>query len=635
LKKTSPGITYWYTKILKSACKEKIMTTMKFDAEIGKVLHLMIHSLYTNKDIFLRELISNAADACDKLRYLSLTQPELSHSDTNFKITISVDEQNSMLIIKDNGIGMSRAELIENLGTIARSGTQSFVEKLTGDSKKDTQLIGQFGVGFYSAFMVADEISVISNKAGNSEAHIWKSKGEGEFSITETTDVVERGTSIILHLKDSAKEYLDKFRISHIVSTYAEHISVPIFFQEASGNNELLNKATAIWTRPKSEISPEQYKEFFKDIAHVPDAPWLTMHNHNEGGVEYTNLIFIPARKPFDLFHPDRKARIKLYVKKVFIAEDGIDLIPSWLRFLRGIVDSQDLPLNISRETLQHNQVIAKIKKSIIKRVLSELKKKLTSEREHYDNFWENFGSVLKEGLCEGMENRENLLEICLFKSAISGKMITLDEYIAGMKENQTEIFYYLNEEDSLVAANNPQLEGFLKNGLDVLLFNDKVDDFWVNVEHQYKDKTLKSVTRAGIEIDKKDAPAAAASDNVLAYFSKTLGDLVKEVKASYKLVDSPVCLSVAEGAMDIKMERFLLEQKQLASTSAKILEVNLNHPIIMNISVKLEVNPDDADCAQLVNILFDQACIIEGEPIKDRAGFAKRLNKFLQHYAL
>jgi molecular chaperone HtpG len=604
---------------------------MKFDAEIGKVLHLMIHSLYTNKDIFLRELISNAADACDKLRYLSVTDQSLA-SDSNFKITIKVDETNSSLTIKDNGIGMSREELITNLGTIAKSGTQSFIEKLSGDHKKDTQLIGQFGVGFYSAFMVADEITVISTKASEKQSYSWKSKGEGEFSITDLESQSEQGTSIILHLKEDAKEYLDKFRINHIVSTYSEHIEVPIFFQDAEGKNELLNKATAIWTRPKSEITQEQYQEFFKDVAHSPESPWLTMHNKNEGAVEYTNLLFIPARKPFDLFHPDRKARIKLYVKKVFIAEDGVDLIPLWLRFLRGIVDSQDLPLNISRETLQHNQVIAKIKKSIIKRVISELKKKLAAERESYDVFWENFGSVLKEGLCEGMENRENLLEICLFKSAISAKMITLDEYIANMKENQTEVFYYLNEEDSASAANNPQLEGFLKNGIDVLLFSDKVDDFWVNVEHQYKEKTLKSVTRADIALDKKDQELNNSSQNVLTYFSKILGDLVKEVKASYKLVDSPVCLSVAEGAMDIKMERFLLEQKQLASTSAKILEVNLNHPIIMNISLKLEVNPDDADCAQLVNILFDQACIIEGEPIKDRAGFAKRLNKFLQH---
>ncbi len=610
--------------------------TMKFDAEIGKVLHLVIHSLYTNKDIFLRELISNASDACDKLRYLSIANPELTTGDSEFKITIWVDEKNSILYIKDNGIGMSRAELIENLGTIAKSGTQNFISQLTGDSKKDTQLIGQFGVGFYSGFMVADEMTVTSKKAGETQGYIWNSKGEGEFSIVESDAALERGTTIALHLKDTALDYLDKFRIRHIVNTYSEHISIPISFKDEQDNIETINKGTALWTKSKSEVTEEQYQEFYKQISFSPDKPFLTLHNHNEGMAEYTNLLFVPTNKPFDLFHPDRKTRVKLYVKKVFIAEDGVDLVPSWLRFLRGVVDSQDLPLNISRETLQHNNVLEKIKKSIIKRVVSELKKKLENDREAYDGFWNNFGAALKEGLCENMENRENLFEICLFKSAITGKMITLDEYVANMKEGQTEIFYYLNEEASEVAASNPQLEGFLKKGMDVLLFSDKVDDFWVNVEHKYKETSLKSVTRAGIELENKEEETQSEEtkkeqDDILAYFQEELGATVREVKKSHKLVDSPVCLTVAEGAMDIKMERFLMEQKQLASASAKILEVNLKHPIIINLASKLKANKDDSECGELVRILFDQACIIEGEPIKDSSAFSKRLNKFLE----
>jgi len=607
--------------------------TMKFDAEIGKVLHLMIHSLYTNKDIFLRELISNASDACDKLRYLSITNPDLSSSDSEYKITISIDEKNSIITIRDNGIGMNKNDLIENLGTIAKSGTQNFVTQLTGDNKKDMQLIGQFGVGFYSGYMVSNEITVTSKKAGENQAWVWNSRGEGEFSIEEATIPFERGTSIELQLKESESEYLDKFRLRHIVNTYSEHISIPIYFKDESDSLEVINKGNALWTRQKSEITEEQYQEFFKAVSFSPDKPFITMHNHNEGVVEYSNLIFIPTNKPFDLFHPDRKTRVKLYVKKVFIAEEGVDLVPSWLRFLRGVVDSQDLPLNISRETLQHNSVLEKIKKSITKRVISELKKKLSDDREAYLNFWANFGAVVKEGLCEGIENRENLLEICLFKSALTGNMISLDQYIENMKEGH-DIYYYLSEESSDIASKNPQLEGLLKNGHDVLLFNDKVDDFWVNVEHKYKDKDLKSATRAGIDLNNNDETEIdeqlkKEQDGILAYFQQILGDSVKEVKKSHKLVDSPVCLTVAEGAMDIKMERFLMEQKQLASISAKILEVNMKHPIILNLALKLQNNA--SDCQELVKILFDQACILEGEPVKDIAAFSRRMNKFLE----
>jgi molecular chaperone HtpG len=612
--------------------------TMKFDAEVGKILQLMIHSLYTNKDIFLRELISNASDACDKLRYMAITDPSLVQEDPEFKIKISVDEKNRTIIIKDNGIGMNRQELIENLGTIARSGTQNFVNQLTGDKKADVQLIGQFGVGFYSGFMVADEMTVISRKADDAQGHIWKSKGTGEFTITPVDGKVERGTTIHLHLKETEDEYLDRFRIRHIVTTYSDHISIPIEFIDAEEQAEVLNKASALWMRSKSEINDEQYLEFYRHVSHSADEPWMIMHNRNEGLVEYTNLLFIPSKKPFDLFHPDRKARVKLYVKRVFITDEGVNLVPAWLRFLRGVIDSEDLPLNISRETLQHNNVIEKIKKSVIKKVIAELKKKLEQDLVGYKEFWENFGAVVKEGLCEGIENRENLLETCLFKSALTGEMITLDDYIAKMKDNQTEIYYYLSEEASEVATANPQLEGFIKRGVDVLLFNDKVDDFWVNVEHQFKDKALKSVTRSGIELDKmsgneEKTEEEQLQDNiVLDYFKKVLGNLVQDAKTSYKLVDSPVCLASSEGGMDIKMERFLLEQKQLASASAKIIEVNQQHPIIKKIASDLASNNDGNENTQeLIKMLYDQACIIEGEPVKDTSAFSKRLNLFIQ----
>lgn len=613
--------------------------TMKFDAEIGKILQLMIHSLYTNKDIFLRELISNGSDACDKLRYLAITNPELTNSDSEFKIQISIDEENHTLIISDNGIGMNKQDLIENLGTIARSGTQNFINQLSGNQKQDMQLIGQFGVGFYSAFMVADSVTVITKKAGQDEAWEWNSKGEGEFSI-QAVNKDSRGTIIKLHLKKDQKEFLESYRIRHIVTTYSDHISIPIELLDKENKSEVLNKANALWVRSKSDITSEQYNEFYKHVAHAADEPWIILHNKNEGNIEYTNLLFIPSRKPFDLFHPDRKARVKLYVKRVFITDEGVELVPAYLRFLRGVIDSEDLPLNISRENLQHNNTIDKIKKSVVKKIIGELKKKLKNEREEYIKFWNNFGAVLKEGLCEGIENKQSILEACLFKSALTDQMITLDEYIEKMANNQQDIYYYICEEENAYIKTSPQLEGFLKRNIDVLILSDKVDDFWVNVEHKYKDKELKSVTRANIELDKIDneidhkkeeiLPNEAETQQVIDYFKNTLGEIVKDVKQSNKLVDSPVCLTVAEGSMDIRMERFLIEQNQLASASSKILEINIKHPIINKISSHLKDDQKKDFCEEMVKLLYDQACVIEGEPIKDVGGFAKRLNNLL-----
>ena len=618
----------------------------KFDAEVGKILHLMIHSLYTNKEIFMRELISNASDACDKLRYLSQTNQELLADDTNLRITVKVDKDNKQIIIRDNGIGMNKDDLIENLGTIARSGTQNFIQQLSGDDKKDNMLIGQFGVGFYSAFMVADYLTVTSRKAGEAETYTWHSDGTGEYTVAASDREFKRGTEVVVHVKEKEDSYLDHFRLKHIVKTYSDHISIPIYFIDAADQNEIqLNSSSALWTRPKSEITKEQYQEFYKSLSYSADEPWLTMHNKNEGAIEFTNLLFIPSTKTFDLFHPDRKRRIKLYIKRVFISDENIDLVPHYLRFLRGVVDSEDLPLNISRETLQHNMTLEKIKSSITKRVISELKKKKEDDNEGYLKFWSNFGGALKEGLCEATSDHEKLLEVCLFRSAIHDKIISLDEYISNCKDGQKTI-YYLSGDNPEKLRSSPQIEGFLNKGIDVLLFTDTVDDFWVNVNSNYKDFEIKSVTRSDIDLEKtinepandlekKEEVTENQYDKLLEYFKQVLGDLIKDVKISKKLLSSPACLAVSDGAMDIRMERFLIEQKQLIASTAKILELNPKHKIIEKINNDLKLASNLQDDEQLVKLIFDQACIVDGEPVSDPGGFAKMFNSFLEKAVL
>ena len=611
----------------------------KFDAEVGKVLHLMINSLYANKEIFLRELISNSSDACDKLRYLGQTDSSLVQGDSDLKINISIDKDEKTITIRDNGIGMNREDLQENLGTIAKSGTQGFLNQLSGDSKKDSQLIGQFGVGFYSCFMVADKITVTSRKASEDKVYIWESDGKGEYTIDDSDKEFARGTEMILHIKSEEESFVDHFRVKHIIKSYSDHIAVPIFFVDENNNETQVNSSSALWTRSKNEIDEEQYKEFYKSVSHATDDPWLTMHNRNEGIVEFTNLLFVPTSKTFDLFHPDRKCRVKLYIKRVFIADENVDIIPQYLRFLRGVVDSEDLPLNISRETLQNNATLEKIKKSITKRVLSELVKKKESNRDDYLLFWSNFGGVLKEGLCEVTSDHEKLLEVCVFRSAIHDKMISLDEYIANCKEEDKTI-YYLSGDDPEKLRSNPQIEGFISKGIDVLLFTDTVDDFWVNVNGRYKEIELKSVTRSDIDLDSQDDSKEDKSseekddsknDEIANYFRDTLGILVKDVKISKKLTTSPACLAVGDGAMDIRMERYLIEQKQLAGASAKILEINPNHKIVLKIGEGLGEKANQDENAALVHLLYDQVCIIEGEPVSDAGAFSKRLNGILE----
>lgn len=610
-----------------------------FDAEVGKVLHLMIHSLYTNKEIFMRELISNSSDACDKLRYLGQTDSKLIKDGADFKITIKVDKEAKTITIRDNGIGMNRDDLNENLGTIAKSGTQSFIDKLSGDSKKDSMLIGQFGVGFYSSFMIADQITVTSRKAGEDKVYTWYSDGKGEYTISDTDRNFTRGTEVVLHVKPEEETFIDHFRLKHIVKSYSDHIAMPIMFEDEDGNENQVNSSSALWRRSKSEIKEEQYTEFYKSVSHATDDPWLTMHNKNEGMVEFTNLLYVPSTKTFDLFHPDRKCRVKLYIKRVFIADENVDIVPQYLRFLRGVVDSEDLPLNISRETLQHNAVLEKIKKSITKRVLSELKKKKDNDFEEYLLFWNNFGGALKEGLCEVTSDHEKLLEVCIFRSALQDKMISLDEYIENCK-GEDKTIYYLSGDDPEKLRNNPQIEGFLSKGIDVLLFTDTVDDFWVNVNGQYKEVEIKSVTRSDIDLgdktedtkDKQNSKEDESShDELVKYFKDSLGSLVKDVKVSKKLSSSPACLAVGDGAMDIRMERYLIEQKQLTGATAKILEINPNHKIVVKISNEIGKKTKDEENKQLVHLLYDQACIIEGEPVSDAGAFSKRLNGLLE----
>lgn len=613
----------------------KPIEKIKFNAEVDKVLQLMIHSLYTNKDTFLRELVSNAADACDKLKYEANTKENITAE--AFKIKISIDEAKGELTIQDNGIGMTRQELIDNLGTIASSGTQKFLKRAS-DNPKDLQLIGQFGVGFYSAFMVADEVTVISRRATKKEAWQWFSKGDGEFSLSKPDRPfdAQHGTIVILKMREDERDYLNRFKITSIINTYSDHVSVPIEFVDDK-EPSTINSSSALWMRPKSDITNEEYTEFYHKVALTKDAPWMILHNKNEGAVEYTNLLFIPSTKPFDLFHPDRKRRIKLYIKRVFINDEGVDLIPHYLRFIRGVVDSTDLPLNISREVLQHNKIIEKIKQSLTTRVITELGKRLHEERDSYVTFWENFGAALKEGLCEGSLNGEKLLDICLFKSSQLNKLITLDEYIKNMQPGQKEIYYMAGNEGTNLAS-HPQLEGFKKKGVDVLLFTDTVDTFWVNVISSCKEHPITSVTRSNINLEGIGSDDAKTKDDLpetdqhklVEYFKDTLKGLVKDVRISKKLISAPVCLAVDEGSMDIRMEQFLLEQKQLKSGSIKILEINTSSPVISKLSSKIQAGNTDAFTETLVRMLFEQACIVEGETISDPQGFSKRLSEII-----
>ena len=625
--------------------------THKFSTETDKIFKLMVHSLYENKDIFIRELISNASDACDKLRFESQQNPDILGNLPDINITVSIDAKNKTLTISDTGIGMSKEELIENLGTIAKSGTQKFLEELSGDAKKDASLIGQFGVGFYSAFMVADKLSVISQKAGSGETYIWYSEGNSEYMIEKSAAAIGRGTQITLHIKEGEEVYLDKFKVKSIIDAYSSHIAYEIYFTEEDGKRTMLNNGQAIWLQSKSEISEEEYSDFYSAISHGDKEPLMTLHTKAEGVLEYSSLLFIPSIKPFDLYHPDRQTRVKLYIKRVLIS-DNISIIPQYLRFLRGVVDSNDLPLNISRETIQNNVIVQKIKTAITKKTLKELTKKLENERDEYLKFWNNYGAVLKEGLCDGFEPRDEILQACLFTTNKSETPISLKEYKERMKEGQKAI-YFINAETRTKALASPQIEGFKNAGYEVILLTDSVDDFWVNVVPEYDSTPLKSVTRSATDLEaekteennnekKSDAAETenktGSSENLTKlceYIKTLLGDKIKEVKVSRRLAESPVCLSVPEGGMDIRLERFMIENKQLAGGQPKILEINPSHQIIKSLESEISgLNENGVRKNKLddtIKLLFAQANIVEGEPLEDIKEFTSNLNRLIE----
>lgn len=612
--------------------------TMQFQAEVTRLLHIVTHALYSQKDIFLRELISNASDACDKLRFAAQTEADLWAGDTDLKVTLTPDKSARTLTIADNGIGMSRDELVANLGTIARSGTGEFAARLSGDATKDMALIGQFGVGFYSAFMVASQVEVISRKAGENQAWRWTSDGSGQFTIGEA-EKAGRGTSIILHLREGEDEFLDTARLGRIVKTYSDHVALPVVL-DADGKSETLNSASALWARPKSEVTEEQYQNFYHHVSHAFDDPWLTLHARAEGKLDYTLLLFIPSSRPHDLFDPARKAMLKLYVRRVFITDRCDELVPAWLRFLRGVVDSADLPLNVSREMLQHNPVLARIRQAITRRVLGELEKKAGKDAEAYAKFWETFGAVLKEGLYEDPEHREAILKLARFRSSQREGWVSLDDYIAAMKDGQNAI-YVINGEQLEQLKRSPQLEGFRAKGVEVLLLTDPVDDFWLSVVRDYAGKPLKSASRAGADLDAvadaadkrepADKPSEAAIGTLIAALKQILGEAVKDVRESKRLTDSAVCLSAAEGDIDLHLERLLRQHQKLDTVSARILEINPTHPLIAALAARAQ-QPGAVDAlADAAQLLLDQARMVEGELPPDPLQFAQRLARLME----
>jgi molecular chaperone HtpG len=616
------------------------MEKLGFQAEVSRLLDIVAHSLYSDRAVFLRELISNASDACDKLRYLSLTEPGLLADDPEFKITVTLDSANKTLTVSDNGIGMNREDLISHLGTIARSGSAQFVQALDEGKSKDVSLIGQFGVGFYAAFMVADQVTVVSRKAGEAQAWKWVSDGKGEFEVGEAQRPANnsgRGTDVILHIKKDAEEFLEKARISTIITKYSDHIALPIKLIEG-GKEEKVNQAAALWSRSKSDITEEQYRDFYRHVAHAFDDPWGTLHFKAEGTIEYTGLVFIPTVKPFDLFHPDRKQSLKLYVKRVFITDHCEELLPLWLRFVKGLVDSEDLPLNISREMLQHNPVLTKIRQGLVKRVLDYLKKRAESEPDAYAAFWNNFGAVLKEGIYEDAEHKDALLKLARFRSTHGDALISLADYIGRMKEGQSAI-YYLTGESLQAASRSPQLEGYRAKGVEVLLLTDPVDEFWVPAIGEYEGKSFKSVTRGGADLDsikadakaeeKKPEPAAAGIDNLIAMMKLTLKDQVKDVRVSQRLTDSAVCLVADEGDMDMRLARLLQQHKRIDTLMPRVLEINGTHPVIAALAKAISNGKGD-QVAEASWLLLDQARIQEGEVLSDPTAFAKRLGDIL-----
>lgn len=616
-----------------------------FQADTAKLLHLLIHSVYSDKDIFLRELVSNAADACDKLRYQAIAKPDLLAGDPDFKITVTLDSANKLISVADNGIGMGKADLIANLGTIARSGTRAFVDKLK-DAKDGTGLIGQFGVGFYSAFMVAHTIEVFSAAAGSKTVLCWRSDGAESFSVSSVKKSDghwrSRGTEVLLHVSDEGTDYLDAFRLRGILQTYSSHIPFPVFLVEIKdgepGEPEQIGDATAIWMRPKSKVKESEYKEFYGQVSGQFEDPLATIHYRAEGRQEYSVLAFLPSSQPFDLFDPARKSRMKLYVRRVFITEDA-DILPPYLRFVRGIIDSEDLPLNISREMLQENPLLKTIGSGIAKRVLGEIKKIAEKEPEKYETFWTAFGAVLKEGLYEDPTRRDDLFELARFRTSSSGDATrSLKDYVADMKDNQTAV-YYMTGTDAGRLTSSPQLEGYRARGIEVLLLSDPVDSFWVATALGFDGKPFKSVTQGAADLDdieatdkdgKSEKPSAPGLAKLLTRFKEILGETVAEVAESNRLTDSVSCLVAPTDGPDRSLEKILARQSGEDTSTAPILEINPGHPLIRDLAEKADKS--DGVGVDLMEdmawLLFDQARIADGEAPHDPAEFSRRFSR-------
>ncbi|MEM7073010.1 MAG: molecular chaperone HtpG [Pseudomonadota bacterium] len=606
----------------------------QYEAEVSRLLGIVTNALYSEREIFLRELISNAADSCDRLRYQAIAKPALLAGDSDFKLSIQADKKSKTLTIEDNGIGMNRSELVRNLGTIARSGTSAFVDRLSGDAKKDMNLIGQFGVGFYASFMVSDQVQVFSRKAGEQKGWCWISKGKGTYSIQPSDDAPARGVRIVLKLKGDAHEFLEAGRLQHIVRSWSDHIQIPVLVGDGKTEPKQANNAGALWTKPKSELTDEQYQEFYRSICFATDTPWKVIHSKTEGMLEYTALLFVPTSRPFDLFDQARKAKLRLYVNRIFITDDLEGLIPGWLRFLRGIVDSSDLPLNISREMLQKSPTLDKIRKSLVGRILSELTKAAEDDATSYEGFWAQFGMVLKEGLYESHGDQEKLLKLCRFKSTNGEGWRSLADYVADMREGQKHI-YYLSADTVEAARQSPQLEIFRKKKIEVLFFTDPIDEFWSKMVDGYEGKSFTSLTRGELDLEGIAAGDDADSDTaeerldnnqseaLTAKMKAILGDKVSEVRVSTRLADSAVCIVAGEQAQDLRMQRLMRGQREFAGlpSSAPVLEINPAHALIRNLASQEQPDPD------ICELLFEQATIQEGDVPANPGDFARKLS--------
>jgi molecular chaperone HtpG len=620
--------------------------TLGFQTEVKQLLHLMIHSLYSNKEIFLRELISNASDAADKLRFEALAKPELLEGGAELKIRVSFDKDAKTVTLEDNGIGMSREDVIAHLGTIAKSGTADFLKNLSGDQKKDSHLIGQFGVGFYSAFIVADKVDVFTRRAGQpaSEGVLWSSKGEGEFEV-ENIDKAERGTRIVLHLKDGEEEFADGWRLRNIIKKYSDHIALPIELpkeqhgeeeQPAEVEWETVNRASALWTRPRSEVKDEEYQEFYKHVAHDYENPLAWSHNKVEGKLEYTSLLYVPARAPFDLYQREAPKGLKLYVQRVFIMDQADQFLPLYLRFIKGVIDSNDLSLNVSREILQSGPVVDSMKSALTKRVLDMLEKLAKGEPEQYKSFWKHFGQVLKEGPAEDFANREKIAGLLRFASTSdeSGdSSVSLADYIARLKEGQDKL-YYLTGESYAQVKNSPHLEVFRKKGIEVLLLTDRIDEWLMSYLTEFDGKHFVDVARGDLDLGKLDSEedkkaqeeVAKTKEGLVERLKAALGEQVADVRVSHRLTDSPAILAIGEADLGLQMRQILEASGQKVPDSKPIFEFNPSHPLIE----KLDGEPDEDRFGELSHILFDQAALAAGDSLKDPASYVRRLNKLL-----